>query len=173
MNEHCSFVKFKWMNGWWYSYSSEKHESIGMIISNIRKNNSHVRNQQPGMNYELPWTTYKGGLCCDSRILQKKTWFEGYKTNNWLASAFYPKSRKLPVPVYRNRFTGCQMLSIHGNYQHGNMHMDSYIVLATQTSKHQEQNHGMQNLAQKMKQGKPWCQKPHAKQAPNQYIIDF
>ena len=33
--------------GWWYTYPSEKYESIGMMIPNICKNNPNVPNHQP------------------------------------------------------------------------------------------------------------------------------
>jgi hypothetical protein len=33
--------------GWWYTYPSEKSESVGVIIPNISKNNPNVPNHQP------------------------------------------------------------------------------------------------------------------------------
>ena len=30
------------LSGWWYTYPSEKYESVGMIMPNIWKNNIHV-----------------------------------------------------------------------------------------------------------------------------------
>ena len=30
------------ISGWWYTYPSEKYESVGVIIPNIRKNNPNV-----------------------------------------------------------------------------------------------------------------------------------
>jgi len=31
-------VKVGYLSGWWYTYPSEKYESVGMIIPNIWKN---------------------------------------------------------------------------------------------------------------------------------------
>jgi hypothetical protein len=36
--------------GWWYTYPSEKSESVGVIIPNIWKNNPNVPNHQPVHN---------------------------------------------------------------------------------------------------------------------------
>jgi hypothetical protein len=48
----CSDWPRQHVSGWWYTYPSEKYESVGMIIPNIWKNIFIKNKSKPPISYD-------------------------------------------------------------------------------------------------------------------------